>query len=77
MIHTQRLSGAPITVNAAYILFVEATPDTMLTLATGDKLLVRDSVEDVIQKVTDFLRGLGRGPILVPLPAHLPPEQGP
>ena len=75
MIDLQRLNGYPIVVNAAYILFVEETPDTLITLSTGEKLLVKNRAEEVIQKVTDFLRSLGHGPILVPLPATSPPEQ--
>jgi flagellar protein FlbD len=77
MVELQRLTGAPIVVNAAYILTVEETPDTVIGLSTGEKLMVKNSAEEVVQKVTDFLRSLGRGPILVPLPAHLPRDQEP
>ena len=54
MIKLQKLNGFEIVVNAELIESVEATPDTVINLATGNRYLVRDSVRDVIEKVVDY-----------------------
>ena len=58
MIALQRLSGSPIVVNAALIRCVEARPDTYITLTDGERIIVRDSVEDVVRKSIAFQRQL-------------------
>lgn len=63
MISLTRLDGKALVVNEAHILYVERTPDTMLTLTTGVRLLVRDPVEDVVAKVVDFRRSLQAQPL--------------
>lgn len=54
MIKLHKLNGAEIVVNAELIESVEATPDTVINLATGNRFLVKDSVDDVIAKVVDY-----------------------
>ncbi len=56
MIYLTKLNDQEIVVNSDLIKFIEATPDTVLTLSIGDKLPVRESVEDVIAKVIEFKR---------------------
>lgn len=58
MITLTKLNDQEIVVNVDLIKFIEATPDTLLTLSTGDKLPVRESVEDVVAKVIAFKRQL-------------------
>ncbi len=65
MIELNRLNQLSIVVNCAHIVTVEATPDTVVTLTTGEKLLVRDSVRDVVNRTARYLRQLGRGPTVV------------
>jgi flagellar protein FlbD len=65
MIELQRINGEFVFINAAHILSVESTPDTLLTLTTGEKMLVRNPCREVIQKSAQYLRELGRGPTLV------------
>jgi flagellar protein FlbD len=48
MIDLTRLNGHLIVVNCDLIKFVEATPDTTLTLATGERLIVRESCGHVV-----------------------------
>ncbi len=48
MIQLTRLDGAPIVINAECIQSVEPTPDTLITLTTGLKLFVQESVDDVV-----------------------------
>jgi len=43
-------------VNADLIESLEQTPDTVVTLTSGNKLLVRDSMEEIQTKIIDFKR---------------------
>ncbi len=54
MITCTRLNGDEIVINAGLIEFVEATPDTMISLSTGRKLMIRESVEEVVDRVADY-----------------------
>ncbi len=56
MIALIRLNGRPIMVNADMIESVETTPDTVVTLTSGNKLIVRDSMDTLQQKIIDFKR---------------------
>ena len=51
MIQVTRLNGLPVMVNADLIKFVEATPDTLVSLTTGEKLMVQESVDVVAARV--------------------------
>ena len=54
MIIVSRLNGERLAVNAEHIERVEETPDTVLTLLDGRKYLVRESLDDVIQRVIAY-----------------------
>ena len=56
MIELTRLHGEPIVINADLIEFIEPTPDTMISTTTGKKVLVKESVEEVIGKVVEYRR---------------------
>lgn len=43
-------------VNADLIESLESTPDTVITLTSGNKLLVRDSMEEIQSKIIDYKR---------------------
>lgn len=58
MIKLTRLNNSPIVINSDLIEFVEALPDTIITLSTGQKIIVRESIDDVIERVTDFKRSV-------------------
>jgi flagellar protein FlbD len=63
MIQLTRLNGQPLMVNADLIETVESTPDTVITLVSGNKLIVRDSMDAIQQSVIDFKRKIyGPGP---------------
>lgn len=62
MIEVTRLNQQKLMLNCLHILGVEATPDTLVTLTTGEKLLVRDSVQEVVAATVAYLRRLGLGP---------------
>jgi flagellar protein FlbD len=48
------LNGKSLYVNPNLIEILESTPDTVITLTTGKKLIVRESPAVVVQKFTDF-----------------------
>ena len=54
MVHLTRLNNQPFVVNADLIKFIENSPDTVITLLTGEKLLVRESVEEVLERIGEF-----------------------
>lgn len=56
MISLHRLNGSPIIVNLDLVEFVEPTPDTMVTFATGRKLVVKESIEEFIQLALEYKR---------------------
>ena len=58
MIALTRLSGHPIVVNAQLIRCIESRPDTYITLTDGERLIVRDPVDEVIRKTIDYQRQL-------------------
>ena len=63
MIELHRLQNQKIIVNADLIEFIESTPDTMISTTAGKKLIVLESVEEVIDKVIQYKRhvlNLGR-----------------
>jgi flagellar protein FlbD len=56
MIQLTRLNGKPLAVNADLIKFVEQSPDTVITLVTGEKLVVRESTDEVLSRIFEFRR---------------------
>ena len=54
MIRLFRLNGALIVLNADLIETVESTPDTVITLSTGKKFVVTNSLEDVIDQIIQY-----------------------
>lgn len=54
MISLTRLNGAPIVINSDLIKYAEASPDTMLTLIHGEKIVVLESCEEVIERMTAY-----------------------
>ncbi len=70
MIELTRLNGKKLAVNADLIKFVEQAPDTVLTLVTGEKLVVCESSEEILQRIIDFRRTvlLGVAPASPPVP---------
>ena len=51
MIDLTRLNGHRMVVNCDLIKFAEATPDTTLSLVTGEKLIVLESCDELIQRI--------------------------
>jgi flagellar protein FlbD len=66
MIQLTRLNKHPLVVNSDLIKFVEQAPDTVITLVNGDKIVVSESAQDVLDRVVHFRRLVlqGIGPCL-------------
>ena len=58
MIQLSMINDTAIVVNSDLIEFIEATPDTVISLSTGRKLIVRESIDEVIDKVVRYRRRL-------------------
>jgi flagellar protein FlbD len=59
MIKVSLMNGSEIVLNSDLIEFVEATPDTVISLSTGKKVMVHESVSEVLDRVIEFRRRLG------------------
>ena len=56
MIRLTRLNGSSIALNSDLIKFVENAPDTVITLINGEKMIVRESTDELIRKLIEFRR---------------------
>lgn len=54
MIKVKRLNDKEFVVNSDLILYIEETPDTVITLTNGQKIVVQQSVDDVINKIIEY-----------------------
>lgn len=62
MIKVTRLNGEGIYINSDLIEFIEETPDTVLSLTTSKKIVVKENAEEVIRRIIDFRRKIAGGP---------------
>ena len=58
MIHLTRLNHLPLVLNADLIESIEVTPDTVISLTTGQKLVVLEPAEEVVRRVVEFRRAI-------------------
>lgn len=65
MIELTRLNGNRVLVNADLIEFIETTPDCLLSMTTGRKLMVRESIEQVRELLREY-RSTLRGAYPIP-----------
>lgn len=56
LIKLTRLNRSTVAVNPDHIAWIDAAPDTTLCLIGGDKLIVRESLDELVDKVIDFRR---------------------
>lgn len=56
MIVVTKLNGKAVVVNAELIKLIESTPDTLITLTSGDHFMVQESVDDVVERAVDYAR---------------------
>jgi flagellar protein FlbD len=67
MIRLTRLNHTPVVLNADLIEHIEITPDTVITLTTGQKLVVLESSDEVIERIVEFRRSISLNSIRCPL----------
>lgn len=58
MIAVTRLNGTSMIVNSDQIAWIEYNPDTVIALMNGEKLIVRETPETLVERVRDFKRAL-------------------
>jgi flagellar protein FlbD len=58
MIYVTRLNHTSVLLNADLIEYVETTPDTVISLTTGQKLMVRETAEEIVARVVDYRRSI-------------------
>jgi flagellar protein FlbD len=54
MIKLTRLDGEVFALNAELIRYVESRPDTYVTLVSGERMLVRESMDEVMQRAVSY-----------------------
>ena len=62
MIRLTRINQVPIVVNSDLIELVESTPDTLVSLSTGQKFMVLESPDEVIDRVISFRKAISKPP---------------
>ena len=60
MIRLTRINHVPLVLNADLIEHMEMTPDTVISLTNGQKLVVLEYTEDIIRSVVEFRRQIYR-----------------
>jgi flagellar protein FlbD len=60
MIKITRLNRSPLILNSDLIEHIEATPDTVITLTSGQKYMVLETTEEIIERVVAFRQSLLR-----------------
>nr|WP_317358324.1 flagellar FlbD family protein [uncultured Tyzzerella sp.] len=58
MIVLTKLNDTEIVINCDYIEIMEETPDTTITLTTGRKIIVKEAVDDIIDKIITYKKCL-------------------
>jgi flagellar protein FlbD len=61
MIQLTRLNHVPLMLNSDLIEHMEVTPDTVVTLTTGQKIVVLESAEEVVERIIRFRRSIISG----------------
>ena len=64
MIRVTKLNGRPFVINADMIESVEEAPDTILTLTTRNRVMVKETADEVIDLVIAYYRTLRAAPLL-------------
>ncbi|GMQ60481.1 flagellar FlbD family protein [Vallitalea sediminicola] len=59
MIYVTKLNSEEIVINSDLIEVIEETPNTIITLTTGKKIILKDSSKEIIDKVIKYKRKIG------------------
>jgi flagellar protein FlbD len=58
MIYVTRLNRKPLVLNSDLIEQIEMTPDTVISLTTGEKIMVLESSDELVERVVNFRRSI-------------------
>lgn len=77
MIRVTRLNHSALILNSDLIEHIEITPDTVITLTSGQKFMVLESAEEIVSEVVAFRKSLFSKELFCPVavPAQLPAAQ--
>ncbi len=67
MIKVTRLNGKSFYVNEELIEFIEDTPDTVISLVTDKKIIVTESIDEVIRRIVEYRQKA----CVLPIPSHI------
>lgn len=56
MIILTRLDGKNVAVNEDLLVFAEETPDTVLTMSSGQRLMVKEPLGEIVDRIASFRR---------------------
>jgi flagellar protein FlbD len=62
MITVTRLDGTELVVNVDLVVTIERTPDTVLTLTTGDRIMVKESLDQIVERAVAYRHRSLQGP---------------
>ncbi|MFH1416303.1 MAG: flagellar FlbD family protein [Elusimicrobiota bacterium] len=54
MIPVTKMNGESIMLNADLIEMIEAHPDTIITLTSGNRLMVKENMDEMVEKVKEY-----------------------
>ncbi|MDB5173865.1 MAG: FlbD family protein [Phycisphaerales bacterium] len=60
MIALTRLNGQQFVMNAEKIRYIESTPDTVVCSDTGEKMMVKETLQEVMRRAIDYARAIRR-----------------
>jgi flagellar protein FlbD len=60
MIQLTRINHVPLILNADLIEHIETTPDTVISLTNGQKLVVLETTDEIVRRVIDYRRAIQR-----------------
>src|SRR5689334_20066000 len=80
MIHLTRINRIPLVLNSDLIEHIERTPDTVVSLVSGLKLLVLETPDEVVERVVQFRRAVlspdsAEGYLSLSTPTYSAPDQ--
>ena len=58
MIKVTRLNDSVVVINVEKIQSLQATPDTVITFSNHDKIMVKEPVEEISQRIVDYRRAI-------------------
>jgi flagellar protein FlbD len=64
MISVTRLNHKPLILNSDLIEQIEMTPDTVISLTTGEKIMVLESSDELVDRIVNFRRSIAADPLV-------------